>query len=88
MLDYLQAEMGDTVIPVNENLVYYVLNACRALAFLEKYELLSKQEGGEWGDSVFPGRIYLLVEGRIDGVRRRLCGEECRLSYAGVLVGS
>lgn len=62
MLDYLQAEMGDTVIPVNENLVYYVLNACRALAFLEKNELLSKQEGGAWGIQYFPEKYTSLLK--------------------------
>jgi predicted nucleotidyltransferase len=31
------------------NPVYFVLNACRVLAFLEEGLVLSKDEGGEWG---------------------------------------
>lgn len=62
MLDYLQAEMQDAVIRENENPVYCVLNACRALAFLEKNELLSKQEGGEWGIQYFPEKYTSLLK--------------------------
>lgn len=62
MLDYLQAEMEDAVISGNEDPVYYVLNACRALAFLEKNELLSKKEGGEWGIQCFPEKYTSLLK--------------------------
>lgn len=62
MLDYLQAEIEDELVSENENPVYYVLNACRAVAFLEKNELLSKQEGGDWGIQHLPKKYTSLLK--------------------------
>lgn len=37
------------------NPVYYILNLCRVLAFTEEGLVLSKEEGGEWGNGASAG---------------------------------
>lgn len=62
ILDYLQAEMEGAATSKNDHPVYYVLNACRSLAFLEKNEFLSKQEGGYWGMQHLPEKYTSLLK--------------------------
>lgn len=50
--DYIDSIMYD-IMEVQEeildNPVYFILNLCRVLAYLEKDLVLSKKQGGEWG---------------------------------------
>lgn len=49
-----------------ENPVYYVLNLCRAMAYMEDGLLLSKAGGGEWGLEHLPSRHHAVVRGALD----------------------
>lgn len=42
---------------IEENPVYFILNLCRVLAYLESDQVLSKQQGGQWGIDNLP-EIY------------------------------
>lgn len=50
--DYLDSIMGDIQNAAEEILadpVYYILNLCRVLGYLESSQVLSKEQGGLWG---------------------------------------
>lgn len=62
LLDSIQGDLADAAQNMEDQPVYYVLNFCRALACLEDGQLLSKQEGGEWGLRHLPSEYRSLVE--------------------------
>lgn len=47
---------------IEENPVYFILNICRAWAFLREGLVLSKKGGGEWGRANLPERYGTLIE--------------------------
>lgn len=54
---YLQSLWYDIENAANETAhdpVYFTLNICRVLAYLETDQVLSKAQGGEWGKEHFP----------------------------------
>ena len=44
-----------------EDPVYWVLNACRTMAFIKEGTVLSKPEGGEWGTTNLPEKYRNLI---------------------------
>lgn len=62
LLDSIQGDLADAAQNMENRPVYYVLNFCRALACLEDGQLLSKQEGGEWGLRHLPLKYRSLLE--------------------------
>ncbi|NLN45107.1 MAG: DUF4111 domain-containing protein [Clostridiaceae bacterium] len=48
-LDSVRYDVADAADGIKDNPVYYVLNLCRALAYLRENRILSKEQGGEWG---------------------------------------
>jgi predicted nucleotidyltransferase len=44
-----------------QDLVSFVLNACRALAYLREGTLISKDEGGVWGEAHLPEQYSALI---------------------------
>ena len=44
-----------------QDLVSFVLNACRTLAYLREGSLLSKDEGGTWGETHLPEQYRALI---------------------------
>lgn len=61
---YLQAllnDLEDVQESIAEKPVYYTLNLCRVLLFLQERTVASKKEGGEWGLQALPGRYQPLV---------------------------
>ena len=44
----IRFDVKDAADHLHENPVYYVLNLCRAVAYMKKDLVLSKREGGEW----------------------------------------
>lgn len=48
------SDVKDATEGITENPVYYVLNLCRALFFLQEEIVSSKKEGGEWAAKVEP----------------------------------
>ena len=47
-LQAIRCDVKDAAEHLHENPVYYVLNLCRAVAYMKKDLVLSKREGGEW----------------------------------------
>ena len=59
--DYLDSIMSDLDWArerILENPVYFVLNACRVLAYLSEGLILSKDEGGRWGLASLPPELH------------------------------
>ncbi|MGN7470776.1 aminoglycoside adenylyltransferase domain-containing protein [Brevibacillus sp. SAFN-007a] len=46
--------------------VYYALNLCRVLLFLQEGVVSSKKEGGEWGLKVLPRKFQFLISNCLD----------------------
>ena len=46
--------------------VYYTLNLCRILLFLQEHTVSSKKEGGEWGISALPSTYSELIRNCLD----------------------
>ncbi len=42
--------------------VFFILNACRVLAYLREGHIYSKDEGGAWGLQTLPGELHEVVE--------------------------
>lgn len=53
-LDSVLLDVGSAREDVRENYAYVVLNLCRALAYLQTGDVLSKQAGGRWALDALP----------------------------------
>lgn len=51
---------------ITENPVYYILNLCRVLAYLQNGLILSKKQGGEWGIENLSNKYTKLVKIAMD----------------------
>jgi len=47
---------------IGERPMYFILNACRILAFLQEELVLSKDEGGQWGLSNLPDGLHPVIQ--------------------------
>jgi streptomycin 3"-adenylyltransferase len=47
---------------VNEDPVYWILNACRTIAFIQEGKVFSKLEGGDWGMNNLPKRYNRIIK--------------------------
>lgn len=60
-LDSLLFDIENADLEINENPVYFILNLCRVLAYLEEGRILSKKQGGEWGSACLPAAYTTLI---------------------------
>lgn len=63
--DYLKSliyDINDAEAFMNENPVYFTLNICRTLGYLETGKIQSKVEGGQWGLTHLPERFHDLIQ--------------------------
>lgn len=51
---------------ITKNPVYFILNFCRVLAYLEGEVILSKQQGGKWGIDNLPVKYKALIKNVLD----------------------
>ena len=95
--DFVNAIIGDVLSPKfglrskMDYPVYVVLNACRAFAYLETGNILSKDEGGTWSLQVFPSQYHAVVLTALQAYRAdpddsRL-GKEDVASFAAYILG-
>ena len=56
----LWADIEDAAEEAESNPVYFSLNLCRVLAYLESGQVLSKAQGGEWGQKHLPEDAELI----------------------------
>lgn len=49
--------------------VYFVLNACRVLAYLREGHIFSKDEGGEWGLDALSSEFHNVIEWALERYR-------------------
>jgi streptomycin 3"-adenylyltransferase len=62
--DYLESIVQDfhwAKERLSENPVYFILNACRVLAYLEENRITSKAQAGDWAASALPERLCQIV---------------------------
>ena len=62
ILDSICYDLNDA----NDESIYYVLNACRALAFVQEGVLLSKADGATWALKKLPSEFSQLIQGAKD----------------------
>ncbi|WP_144530153.1 DUF4111 domain-containing protein, partial [Peribacillus simplex] len=53
---------SEAVQEINKSPMYYTLNLCRALYYLQEGVVSSKQEGGEWGLRMLPQEYGPIVQ--------------------------
>lgn len=60
-LDSLRYDIENAEADILENPVYMILNLCRVLAYVQDGQVLSKAQGGLWGQSHLPEKLKPLV---------------------------
>ena len=60
-LDSLWYDIEGAEAEIADNTMYLTLNLARVLAYLEEKNVLSKQEGGEWGLQKLPEKYHALI---------------------------
>ena len=63
--DYINSliyDVADAQESISDNPVYYILNLCRIVQFLETNKVTSKLEGGKWGLKNLPKDFHKIVK--------------------------
>lgn len=92
-LDSLIYDIENADKEIGENPVYFILNLCRVLAYLEEGLVLSKKQGGEWGAKQLPKDYRGLVAAALNaytkdaewgptGEALEACGKSAELQQA------
>lgn len=68
-LDSIRLDVKSAVEDVSDNPVYVILNLCRVAAWVEEKQILSKQQGGEWGLAHLPAMYQPLIRAALDAYR-------------------
>lgn len=68
--DSIRGDIAGAVEEIGGDPVYYILNLCRVLAFLQEGRVLSKEQGGRWGEENLPAP-YCDLAARAGEVYRR-----------------
>ncbi len=63
------------------NPVYFILNACRVLAYLREGRICSKDEGGEWALHALPAEVRPIVAWALDVYRGNRDDEQFRVEF-------
>jgi len=61
-LDSILYDVADAESEISENPVYFILNLCRVLAYVQEELVLSKKQGGEWGLEHLPEEYRGLLD--------------------------
>lgn len=62
----IRYDAADAREQLNENPIYYVLNLCRAIAYLRQGLVLSKKDGGEWALKEAPQEYQPLIQAALN----------------------
>lgn len=65
-IDSIYYDIENAKDEIKENPMYFVLNLCRVLAYLENDIVLSKMQGGEWGIENLPSKYSGLIGNAIE----------------------
>ncbi|MGT2950131.1 nucleotidyltransferase domain-containing protein [Streptococcus cuniculi] len=97
--DYLGSvwyDIEDSLTMVIQDPVSTILNLCRTLAYVKEEMILSKKEGGEWGQEHLSQRYYQMLESVLSAYRTGVAlvptslmaqfVEECLAELAGDIV--
>ncbi len=66
LIDSNYNDIVNSISEIGDNPIYYTLNLCRFLAYLEDGLTLSKKDGGLWGLKRFPNEYEKLIENAVD----------------------
>lgn len=69
----LREDTADSGEHLHEQPIYYVLNLCRALAYLRENLVLSKKQGGEWGLKNLPHAHQGVIQAALNAYQ---CGRD------------
>lgn len=89
-LDSLKEDILDAKESIMENPVYYVLNLCRVLAYLQDDVVLSKEQGGEWGVKNLSSELVPVVSGALREYQENIAleaEEDALLRFAETMLG-
>lgn len=65
-LDSIRSDIRDAVSEITEDPVYFILNLCRSLAYLQDNLILSKKQGGRWGMENLPAAYGPLIRQAVE----------------------
>lgn len=68
-LDSIRLDVENAPEEVQDNPVYVLLNLCRVAAWVEESQILSKQQGGEWGLAHLPVKYQPLISNALSAYR-------------------
>jgi streptomycin 3"-adenylyltransferase len=63
------ADFKEAAEGMHDNPLYFVLNACRVIAYLRESRICSKDEGGVWALGVLPDNVHGLIRTSVDAYR-------------------
>ncbi len=66
LIDSNYNDIMSAVDSIADNPVYYILNLCRFIAYLEDERILSKTAGGTWAIERFPKKFEKLIQNAVD----------------------
>lgn len=65
-IDAIKSDIEDSKTEIKNNPVYYILNLCRVLYFLQDGNICSKKEGGEWAIINIPEKFKDIIQGALN----------------------
>lgn len=76
-LDSILRDVRDAEAEIDTAPVYLILNLCRVLAYLREGEILSKEQGGQWGLDHLPNEYVPVIHSALDAYSGKgtYCGE-------------
>lgn len=81
---YVQAllnDIEDASTHIIEQPVYYVLNLCRVLFYLQEGIVSSKKEGGEWGLRQLPEQFHSIIANALDEYTGEFTSNNCNNNF-------
>ncbi len=86
-LDSIRQDIENAVEEISKDPVYFTLNLCRVLAFIQDGLVLSKKDGGYWGLKNVPARYAKVIQDAVgsyleDGSSMIDAADELSLDFA------
>ncbi|GKX66465.1 aminoglycoside adenylyltransferase domain-containing protein [Inconstantimicrobium mannanitabidum] len=65
-IEAIKSDIEDSKTEIQNNPIYYILNLCRVLCFLQDGKICSKKEGGEWAIINLPEKFKDVIQGALN----------------------
>lgn len=71
-LDSIKEDISGAEDKIQSEPVYYTLNLCRVLAYITTGRIMSKADGGRWGENFLPARFKSVIRAALNTYSRSL----------------